>query len=144
MKPVDFVKALGVAILIMVLDLVCAFCIVSIWAMLTGQQGLTPTDPKVIEISSLSTRICGPLLFALFVWIFQRKRLDRSAYGFALAIFGFYFLVDWGVGALAAKADPKAPSVAETMLQPAVLATMALKLLGALAGAWLAGFRRRE
>lgn len=138
MKPVDFVKALGVAILVMAVDLACAFATVSIWAMLTGQQGLTPADPKVIEISSLSTRICGPLLFALFVWIFQRKRSDRSALGFALAAFAFYVLIDWGVGAAAAKADPNAPSLAETMLQPAVIATMALKLLGSLVGAWLA------
>jgi hypothetical protein len=144
MKPVDFVKALGIAILVMVLDLVCAFAAVSIWAMFTGQQGLTPADPRVIEISSLSTRICGPLLFALFVWIFQRKRPDRSAYGFALAVFAFYFLIDWGVGALAAKSDPQAPSAAATMLQPGVLATMAVKLLGALIGAWLARSRRRE
>ncbi|HEY1125495.1 MAG TPA: hypothetical protein VGE65_07660 [Sphingobium sp.] len=144
MKPVDFVKALGIAILVMAVDLACAFATVSIWAMLTGHQGLTPADPKVIEISSLSTRICGPLLFALFVWIFQRKRPDRSAFGFAFAAFGFYVLIDWGVGAAAARADPAAPSAAETMLQPAVLATMALKLLGALVGAWLARPRQRE
>jgi len=144
MKPVDFVKALGVAILVMALDLVCAFFTVSIWAMLTGAQGLTPADPKVIEVSSLSTRICGPLLFALFIWIFQRRRPDRSAFGFAFAVFGFYFLVDWGVGALAAKANPEGPSAAATMLQPAVLATMALKLVGALVGGWLARPRGRE
>lgn len=144
MKPVDFVKALGVSILVMALDLVCAFSTVSIWAMLTGAQGLTPADPKVIEVSSLSTRIFGPLLFALFIWIFQRKRPDRSAFGFAFAAFGFYFLVDWGVGALAAKANPEGPSAAATMLQPAVLATMALKLLGALVGGWLARPRGRE
>ncbi|MBO9580494.1 MAG: hypothetical protein J7498_06350 [Sphingobium sp.] len=144
MKPVDFVKALSVAILVMALDLVCAFCAVSIWAMLTGAQGLAPADPKVIEVSSLSTRICGPLLFALLVWIFQRKRPDRNAFGFAFAVFGFYLLIDWGVGALAAKANPLGPSAAEMMLQPAVLATMALKLLGALMGGWLARPRRRE
>ncbi|MBO9669094.1 MAG: hypothetical protein J7485_01110 [Sphingobium sp.] len=144
MKPADFVKALGVAILVMALDLVCAFCTVSIWAMLTGAQGLTPADPKVIEVSSLSTRVCGPLLFALLVWIFQRKRPDRSVFGFAFAVFGFYFLIDWGVGAMAAKANPQGPSATAAMLQPAVLATMALKLLGALVGAWLARPRRRE
>lgn len=143
MKPADFVKALGVAILVMAVDLACAFAAVSVWAILTGQQGLTPADPRVIEISSLSTRICGPLLFALFVWTFQRRRPDRSGLGFALAAFGFYLLIDWGVGAAAAKADPHAPSAAETMLQPAVLATMALKLLGALVGAWFARPRRR-
>jgi len=127
MKPVDFVKALGVAIFVMVLDLICAFCSVSIWAVLTGPgQGLTPTDPKVIAISSLSTRICGPFLFALLIWIFQRKRPDRNAWAFALSVFGFYVLIDWSLVAF------------QGILQPQVLITMALKLAGALAGAWLA------
>ncbi|MBO9575779.1 MAG: hypothetical protein J7494_08595 [Sphingobium sp.] len=126
MKPVDFVKALGVAILVMVLDLICAFCTVFIWASLTGQTGLTPADPKVIEISSLSTRICGPLLFALFVWIFQRKRPDRNAWAFALSVFGFYFLIDWSLVAF------------KGVLEPQVMVTAALKLAGALVGAWLA------
>lgn len=144
MKPVDFVKALGIAILVMVVDLACAFATVSIWAMMTGQEGLNPSDPGVIEMSSLSTRVCGPLLFALFVWIFQRRRMDRSGLGFALAVFAFYVLIDWGVGAVAAKADPAAPSAAETMLEPAVLMTMALKLLGTLVGARLARPRIRD
>ena len=137
MLPVDFVKALGVALLILVLDLACAFLTVSIWAMLTGQTGLTPMDPKVIEISSLSTRICGPLLFALFVWIFQRKRTDRNAWAFAAAVFGFYFLIDAGIAAVPMEGAPSGSGLA-AMMQPEVLGTMALKLVGALVGAWLA------
>jgi hypothetical protein len=130
MNPVEFVKALGVAILVMALDLACAFLSVSIWAWLTGPHpGLGVTDPRVIAVSTLSTRICGPMLFALFVWIFQRKRPDRNRYAFALAVFGFYMLLDWAMVAF------------QGMLEPAALMTAGLKLIGALAGAWLAKAR---
>jgi hypothetical protein len=133
MKPVDFVKALGVAILIMVLDLVCAFAFVWVWTLINSPpQPLTPTDPLVIELSTRSTSICGPILFALFVWLFSRKRPDRNAWVFALAVFAFYMLVDWGMVAF------------RGILEPGVLGIAALKLLGALVGALLAGFRRRE
>ncbi len=127
MKPVDFVKALGVAILVMALDLVCAFLWVSAWVILNSPpQPLSPTDPLVIELSSLSTRICGPILFALFVWLFSRRRPDRSAWAFGLAVFGFYFLIDWGMVGF------------RGVWEPVALMAMVLKLLGALVGAWLA------
>ncbi len=130
MKPVDFVKALGVAILVMVLDLVCAFAWVFVWAQLyPPAQPLSPTDPIVIELSTQSTRVCGPLLFALFVWLFSRKRPDRNAWAFAAAVFGFYLIVDWGMVAF------------QGILEPVALSIAALKLAGALVGAWLA--RRR-
>lgn len=133
MKPVDFLKALGVAILIMALDLVCAFIVVWVWTLINSPpQPLTPMDPLVIELSTRSTSICGPILFALFVWLFSRKRPDRNAWGFALAVFGFYMLVDWGMVAF------------QGILEPEVLGIAALKLLGALVGAWLARPRRRE
>ena len=72
--PADFVKALGVALLVMVLDLLCAVIAVTLWSRLTGPHpALSPTDPQVIAVSSLSTRICGPILFALSVWLFSRN-----------------------------------------------------------------------
>ena len=126
MKPVDFVKALGIAILVMVLDLICAFAVVFVWALINPPaQPLQPTDAIVVELSTLSTRICGPILFALFVWLFQRKRPDRNAWAFAVSVFGFYFLIDWSLVAF------------QGILEPQVLLTTALKLAGALVGAWL-------
>lgn len=141
MKPVDFVKALGVAILVMVLDLICAFAVVFVWALINPPaQPLQPTDAIVVELSTFSTRICGPILFALFVWLFQRKRPDRNAWAFAAAVFGFYFVVD--AGTLFLLPDNSGQSKVAVMLQRGVLATMALKLCGALVGAWLAQRKR--
>lgn len=127
MKPVDFLKALGVAILIMAMDLACAFAWVGVWALLNQPaQPLSPTDPIVIELSSLSTRVCGPVLFALFIWLFSRRKADRNVWAFAASVFGFYLLVDWGAVGF------------KGMFEPLALQTAALKLAGAFVGAWLA------
>ena len=127
MKPVDFLKALGVALLVMALDFACAFAFVFGWSLLNPQpQPLTPSDPIVIELSSLCTRIVGPILFALFVWLFQRRRTDRNPWAFAVSVFGFYYLIDWSLVAF------------QGIFETEVMVTAALKLAGAFFGAWLA------
>ncbi len=131
MKPVDFVKALGVAILAMVLDILCAIAVVSVWTLLNRpDHPLAATDRIVVDLSTQSTRICGPIILALLVWLFSRRRPDRHAYAFATAVFGFYLIVDWGMVAF------------QGMLEPVALGIAALKLAGALAGAWLAERKR--
>lgn len=127
MLPVDFVKALGVAILILALDLACAFATVSFYSV-----AIDPGHPRdhyvalAPALSTVATRIAGPLLFALLVWLVSRRRPDRNPWVFALSVFGFYVLID---GALVAFRG---------FFVPAVIGTLALKLLGALVGAWFA------
>lgn len=133
MLPADFVKALGLAILIMVLDLACAYGFVSVWVLVNQPvHPLTPLDPRTITLSTLSTRIFGPILFALLIWLFQRRRPDRNAWAFGLSVLGFYLLVDWGMVAF------------KGILEGGSLLTAALKLLGALIGAWLASKSSRH
>jgi hypothetical protein len=127
-KPLDFAKAAGAGLLILVLDLAAAFAAVTFYSLVVDpghpQSYYVAAAPA---ISTVSTRIAGPLLFVLVVWLFSRRRPDRNAWAFALATFAFYFVLDW----------------ATIAFQPAfltlpVLATMALKLAGALVGAALA------
>lgn len=127
MQPVDFVKALGLAIAILVLDLACAFG--AVWFYSLAIDPGHARDYYVAlapAISTVTTRIVGPLLFLAFVWAVSRRRPARNAWAFALAVFIFYLVVDGGLVAY------------RGFFVPAVLATMALKLLGALIGAWLA------
>ena len=130
MLPVDFVKALGLAILIMAADLCVAYLFVTAWVLI-HHHPLAMTDPETVALSTQSTRIFGPILMALGIWVFSRRRPDRNRWAFALSVFGFYLLVDWGMVAF------------RGILEPAVLAIALLKLLGALAGAWLARWPRR-
>jgi len=127
MLPIDFVKALGLAIAILALDLACAFG--AVWFYSLAIDPGHARDHYVAlapAISTVSTRIVGPVLFILFVWLVSRRRPDRSPWAFALAVFFFYLVID---GSLVAW---------QGFFVPAVFATMALKLLGALIGAWLA------
>lgn len=131
MLPVDFVKALGLAIAILALDLACAFGAVWFYSLAIdpghAREYYVALAPA---ISTVSTRIVGPVLFILFVWLVSRRRPNRNAWTFAVVVFLFYMLVD---GALVAW---------QGFFVPEVIATMALKLLGALIGAWLTRPRR--
>ena len=125
MQPVDFVKALCLAILVMVADLAVAYLFVTAWVLI-HHHPLAMSDPETVALSTQSTRIFGPILIALAVWFFARRRPDRNRWAFALSVFGFYLLIDWGMVAF------------QGILAPAVLLIALLKLLGALVGAWLA------
>ncbi|MGZ3275210.1 MAG: hypothetical protein ACXWKY_15810 [Caulobacteraceae bacterium] len=127
MKLIDFAKALGLALAILVLDLACAFAAATLWAAL-----VQPGHPQAYyvaaapAISTVSTRVCGPLLFLFGVWITSRRRPKRSPWLFALATFVLYLLLDGATVAF------------HGLYNTVVLITVALKLAGALAGAALA------
>jgi hypothetical protein len=123
----DLPRAFGVALLVMALDFACAFAFVFLWVQINQpDRPLAMMDPKTIALSTLSTRMFGPILFALCIWVFSRRRPQRNAWAFAGAVFAFYALVDWSLVGF------------QGVFLPAALATMALKLAGAMTGAWLA------
>lgn len=131
MKAIDLAKALGVAALILVLDLACAFALVSIWA-----AWIEPGHPRDFYvaaapgISTISTRIAGPLLFALFVWLSSRKKkLERNPLHFAVAVFLSYAFLDGATVAF------------HGFFNQVVYISLVLKLAGAIVGAVLAGPR---
>ena len=127
MKPIDVAKALGLAVAILVLDLACAFAAVTLWAALVepghSQAYYVAAAPA---ISTASTRICGPLLFAASIWLFSRRRPARNPWLFALTTLVLYLLLDGATVAF------------HGLYNTVVLITVALKLAGALAGAALA------
>lgn len=127
MRPIDIAKAAGLGLLILALDLAIAFCVV--WAFSLWIEPGHPRSYYVAaapDISTASTRIAGPLLFALFVWLFSRRRPQRDPFLFAAAVFAAYVALDG------------ATVLFKGFFVPAVLITMALKLAGAVAGAALA------
>ena len=132
MKAIDFAKALGVAALILVLDLCFAFGTVTVWAWF-----IEPGHPQSYvmtqapRLSTLSTRIFGPLLLLGFVWLFSRKRPERNPFAFAAAVFVLYLLLDGATVAF------------HGLYNTVVLITVALKLAGALAGAALSRLGRK-
>ena len=88
MKPIDVAKALGIAALVLVLDLCFAFGTVTVWAWF-----IEPGHPQAYvmaqapRLSTFSTRLFGPLLLLGLVWLFSRRRPERNAFGFAACVF---------------------------------------------------------
>ena len=133
MKPIDVAKALGVAALILVLDLAIAFAAVWFWSLVVAPGH--PTSYYVAgatPVATLSTRITGPTLFAAFVWLFSRRKPDRNPFLFAVTVFVLYLLLDGATVAF------------HGLYNLVVLITVALKLIGALLGAGLARLQRES
>jgi hypothetical protein len=127
MRTIDWLKAVGIALLLTVLDLGIATLVISIYAWMIDPGH--PTDyyrTLAPSIATPSTAIAGPLLMFGANWWFSRSRPDRNPWMYAVAIFAAYVLIDW------ATVDFRG------MLNPVALGITALKLLGALLGAWAA------
>jgi hypothetical protein len=127
MKPLDFAKAAGVALLVLAIDLLIAVGVVFVWGM-----SFEPGHPQSyyqtagVPIARSSTRIAGTALIFGAAWLFARRRPQRNGLLFAAALVFFYALLD---GASAGFVGFFSLSMALTLL---------LKLAAALSGAFLA------
>ena len=131
MKPIDVAKALGVAALILVLDLALAVCTVTVWAWVVSPgHSQAEVSAAAPGLSTLSTRVFGPLLLLAFVWLFSRRRPERNPFGFAAAVFVLYLVLDGATVAF------------RGLYNQTVLITVILKLIGAVAGATLSRLGR--
>ena len=133
MKPIDVAKALGVAALILAIDLACAFAAVWFWSLVIAPGH--PTSYYVAgatPVATLSTRIVGPALFALMVWRFSRRRPERNPFLFAGTVWVLYLVLDGATVAF------------HGLYNLIVLVTIALKLAGALLGAGFARLQRES
>ena len=123
----DFVKAFGVAILLLIIDVLIAFCVVYVYVSLTDPghtQAYYVTTG--VPIARWSTRIAGTALILGAAWFFGMRRPLRNAWMFAVTVTAFYALVD--------AASVHFAGVATISFG----LTIGLKLAGGLAGAWLA------
>lgn len=129
MNLLDFLKALGVALLLMVLNVVAAFGVVWVYSMF-----IEPGHDEAFyaaaaqRIAPWSSIFAGVLLFFLGSWLLAWRRTGRNGYLFAAAVVGVYAAIDVSV-LLAAGATAAMSAI--------VAASMLSKLGAALAGAWL-------
>jgi hypothetical protein len=126
MKPMEILRAAGLAFLVLLIDVLIAVGVVYAWGKFFA-PGHTQVyyETAGIPIARWSTRIAGTALIFGASWLAIRQRPKRNAYLFAVALVFFYAFLD---GASVAFADFFTLSIAFTML---------LKLGGALAGAYL-------
>lgn len=95
MQPIDFAKALGVAVLVLILNLACAFVAVWLYSLF-----IAPGHPRAfyeaaaLWISPWSAHVAGTILFLLAGYLTARRRPRRNPYLFALAFAAIYALID--------------------------------------------------
>jgi hypothetical protein len=126
MKPIDFAKAAGVALLVLALDILIAVAVVYVWGY-TFEPGHSQSYYQTagVPIARWSTRIAGTALMFGAAWLCAKRRPQRNPVFFAAMLVFFYALYD---GATVAFADFFTLGIALTLL---------LKLLGAFAGAFV-------
>jgi hypothetical protein len=131
MKPIDYAKALGIAALALLVDVLVAIGVVYFWAaVLNAGHPREYYATAGISDARFSTRIVGTALLFGAAWLCGFRSPNRNAYGFAVALTVFYALLD------------AASVMFAGVLNASFALTMGLKLIGALLGAWVATRRR--
>ena len=137
MKGLDAVKAVGLAVLIMALNLALAFAAVFVYAALVApgraQAFYASAAPA---IAGWTAPFGGALMFLAGTWLLARRRPDRDAFRFAGMAWLAYVIVDVGSGAASASV--------QSVLSVQMTASMGLALLGALGGAALANSKSKS
>jgi len=137
MKGLDAVKAVGLAVLILALNLGLAFaCVFAYATVVAPGRGETFYRAAAPGIAGWSAPLGGALLFLAATYLLARRRPQRNAFKFAGMAWLGYVIVDIGSGAASGG------GLAMLSLQMAV--SMGLALAGALAGAALARAKSRS
>jgi hypothetical protein len=106
MKPVDYAKAFGLGVAALALNLLVLVAVVFVYANLVNpgqpQEFYSQIAP---QFGRWTAPFAGPLLIFLLVWAFSRRRPERNAYVFGVAVFASYLIVDLGVGLATAPAS---------------------------------------
>lgn len=125
MKPMEYLRAAGLAFVVLIIDVVLSVGVVYVWGTYAHpNQPAAFYETAGIPIARLSTRILGSGLIFLAAWGAARQT-HRRAYIFALALVFFYVMLD---GASVGFED---------FFNGGLAITVALKLIAALAGAAL-------
>ena len=131
MKPIDFAKAAGVAIVVLVLNVLIAVLVIFAYSIFI-EPGHPPEfyNAAALRIAPWCSHIFGTALFFAAGYLFARRRPERNGLLFAVAFTVLYAIIDGAtvgfVGTLSVEHG---------------LSTLA-KLLAALAGAFLATPKR--
>jgi len=127
MKAMEFLRAAGLAFVVLNIDVILAVAVVYLWGTFQHPgQSEAFYQTAAIPLARASTRILGTALIFLAAWLAARRSPQRPAYVFALALVGFYVFLDGASVAF------------EGFFNLSIALTMTLKLIAALAGAALA------
>jgi hypothetical protein len=133
MKPLDYLKAAGLAILILIINVLIAIVVVLIYSFaIEPGHNKEFYDAAALRIAPWCSHIAGTALFFIAGYYFARRNPSRNPFLFAVTVTVFYFVID-------------ASSVAfRGIFNLQFGLSMVAKLLAALAGAFLAARRQKS
>lgn len=130
MKPIDFLKAAGVALALLILNIVVVVVAVVVYSQLIEPgQPSEFYDEAAQRIAPWCTRTIGLAFFFSAGWLLTRRRPDRNGLLFAALFSLFYFILDAASVGFAGVASVE------------FLLSMLANALAALAGAYVAVVR---
>ncbi|MEO6379565.1 MAG: hypothetical protein ABIO37_16200 [Caulobacteraceae bacterium] len=131
MKPLDFVKAVGVAVLVFAVDMAAAFLAVFAYAQLI-EPGRSREfyNGAALNIAPWSSHVVGPLIFLAAAYFFARRRPERDPRVFTAAFCVAYAILSMSV-ALSLE-------TLEAAWREGTFLSMGVKFVGAAIGAALA------
>jgi hypothetical protein len=130
MTAIDYAKAFGVALLLMVLNVAVSFVVMAVYGYLID-PGHEPSyyESAAQRIAPWSSVFAGALLFFVAAWLFGLRKPARPALAFALLFTTIYTLIDLSiiaaVGALASMGYIVAISIAAKFAAAFLGASMA-------------------
>jgi hypothetical protein len=133
MKPIDFAKAAGIALAILVLNVLIAILVVLAYSIF-----IEPGHPReyydeaALRIAPWCSHTAGTALFFAAGYYFAKRRPERNGLVFAAVVTVFYAIIDAASVAFA--------GVFEIEFALSMLA----KLAAALAGAFLAARKKKD
>ena len=136
MNVLDVLKALGVAVLTLIITLAASFPMVAFYAYV-----IEPGHPQsfyndaALWIAPWSSHILGPLVFFAFNFWLARRAPKRNAFLFAVATVALYIVVDFGT-------LPLMGIDIRTAFTLSMGFWLSVKLIGALLGAYLGAKKR--
>ncbi len=130
MTALDYVKALGVALLLMVLNVAVSFGVMAVYSdLIDPGHAMDYYQDAAQRIAPWSSVVAGAILFFVAAWFFGVRRPQRSALAFALTFAALYTVIDLSIIA----------AVGALMLINYVVAiSVSAKFAGAFLGASLA------
>jgi hypothetical protein len=132
MKPIDFAKAIGVAVLLLIVNVIIAIVVVLIYRFLINPgQPNEFYDDAALRIAPWCSHIFGTALFLGAGYFFARRNPKRNGVMFAIAITVLYAIIDAATVGFAG------------VFAIQFLLSMLAKLVAALVGAVLAIRARR-
>lgn len=98
MSGLDYIKALGVALLLMVLNVAASFGVVAAYAYLIepGHEAAY-YEAAAQSIAPWSSVFVGALLFFVAAWFFGARKPARPALAFALTFAAIYTAIDFAI-----------------------------------------------